>query len=169
MFFNKKGVSPLIATVLLIAFAVALGAVVMNWGKDFVTSKMDSADKLSNIDLSCSNEINLAIKTINDQSTLCYNNGTVKNITFMLQNTGTKDIDGIKIVVMDASGDNINITTNTSFVISAGSIKKGVIPVNDFSISQIEFIPMMKIGGERTAQLCAKNSLIETSVPDCSS
>lgn len=28
---NKKGVSPLIATVLLISFAVALGAVVMNW------------------------------------------------------------------------------------------------------------------------------------------
>jgi len=30
---NKKGVSPLIATVLLIAFAVSLGAVIMNWGK----------------------------------------------------------------------------------------------------------------------------------------
>mgnify|MGYP006282304345 CR=1 FL=1 len=28
---DKKGVSPLIATVLLIAFAVAVGAVVMNW------------------------------------------------------------------------------------------------------------------------------------------
>lgn len=168
MFFNKKGVSPLIATVLLIAFAVALGAVVMNWGKDFVTSKMDSADRLSNLDLSCSNEINLAIKTINDQSTLCYQvSGSDKNISFMLQNTGTKDIDGIKIVVIDATGDNINITSNTSFIISAGSIKKGVIPVHNFSISQIEFIPMMKVGGERTAQLCAKNSLIETSVPEC--
>ena len=30
---NKKGVSPLIATILLIAFAVALGAVVMSWGR----------------------------------------------------------------------------------------------------------------------------------------
>ena len=29
---NKKGISPLIATVLLIGFAVALAAVVMTWG-----------------------------------------------------------------------------------------------------------------------------------------
>ena len=32
MFASKKGLSPLIATILLIAFAVALGAVVMNLG-----------------------------------------------------------------------------------------------------------------------------------------
>lgn len=30
---SKRGMSPLIATVLLIAFAVALGVMVMNWGK----------------------------------------------------------------------------------------------------------------------------------------
>jgi flagellin-like protein len=30
---SSKGLSPLIATVLLIAFAVALGVMVMNWGK----------------------------------------------------------------------------------------------------------------------------------------
>ncbi|MFT4326723.1 MAG: archaellin/type IV pilin N-terminal domain-containing protein [Candidatus Woesearchaeota archaeon] len=28
---NKKGVSPLVATILLIAFAVSIGAVIMNW------------------------------------------------------------------------------------------------------------------------------------------
>ena len=31
---NKKGLSPIIATVLLIGFAVALGAMIMNWTKD---------------------------------------------------------------------------------------------------------------------------------------
>jgi flagellin-like protein len=33
VFDSRKGLSPLIATVLLIAFAVALGVMVMNWGK----------------------------------------------------------------------------------------------------------------------------------------
>ncbi len=33
---NKKGISPLIATVLLIGFAVALAAVVMTWGGGFI-------------------------------------------------------------------------------------------------------------------------------------
>ncbi|NQV08334.1 hypothetical protein HQ529_00615 [Candidatus Woesearchaeota archaeon] len=30
---NKRGLSPLVATVILIGFAVSIGAVIMNWGK----------------------------------------------------------------------------------------------------------------------------------------
>lgn len=33
---NKKAVSPLVATILLIVFALALGTVVMNWGKVYI-------------------------------------------------------------------------------------------------------------------------------------
>lgn len=33
---NKRGISPLLATVLLIAFAIALGALVLNYGENFV-------------------------------------------------------------------------------------------------------------------------------------
>lgn len=36
---GKRGISPLIATVLLVAFAVALGAVVMNWAKGVEETK----------------------------------------------------------------------------------------------------------------------------------
>ncbi len=34
---SKRGISPLIATVLLIAFAVALGAMIMNWSSDLLS------------------------------------------------------------------------------------------------------------------------------------
>jgi len=33
---NKRGLSPIIATVLLIAFAVAIGAMIMSWTSDIV-------------------------------------------------------------------------------------------------------------------------------------
>jgi flagellin-like protein len=33
---NKKGLSPLIATLLLVIFAIALGSIVMSWGKEYV-------------------------------------------------------------------------------------------------------------------------------------
>jgi len=36
MFRNKKAVSPLVATVILIGFAVTLGAVIMNLGRNYV-------------------------------------------------------------------------------------------------------------------------------------
>lgn len=35
---NKKAVSPLIATLLLVIFSIALGSVVMSWGKQYVES-----------------------------------------------------------------------------------------------------------------------------------
>jgi len=40
MLSGRRGISPLIATVLLIAFAVALGAVVMNFGRTLVGGEL---------------------------------------------------------------------------------------------------------------------------------
>lgn len=56
---NKKGVSPLIATVLLIAFAVALGAIVMNWGRSYVEDTQDFARESSEGQLRCSSQVDL--------------------------------------------------------------------------------------------------------------
>ncbi|MDP7623305.1 MAG: hypothetical protein QF436_04300, partial [Candidatus Woesearchaeota archaeon] len=50
---NKRGVSPLIATVLLISFAVALGSVVLNWGRNIDISK--PGDKCAGINIEIRN------------------------------------------------------------------------------------------------------------------
>jgi len=42
--FARKGLSPLIATVLLIAFAVALGVLVMNWGKSSAPAQVPGGE-----------------------------------------------------------------------------------------------------------------------------
>jgi len=33
---NKKALSPLVATILLVVFALAIGTITMNWGKNYV-------------------------------------------------------------------------------------------------------------------------------------
>ena len=38
---GKRGLSPLIATVLLVAFSIALGSVIMSWGKNLVETNAD--------------------------------------------------------------------------------------------------------------------------------
>ena len=38
---NKKGISPLIATVLILGFTVALAAIIMTWGTDFTKKILD--------------------------------------------------------------------------------------------------------------------------------
>ncbi len=51
---NKKAVSPLIATVLIIGFTVALAAVVITWGSRFVQQTQEEVDITSQIGLACS-------------------------------------------------------------------------------------------------------------------
>ena len=41
---NKKAVSPLVATLLLVVFAIALGSVVMSWGKAYVESATEVSE-----------------------------------------------------------------------------------------------------------------------------
>ncbi len=41
---NKRGISPIVATVLLIAFAVALGAMIMNWSRSLVEEEASCED-----------------------------------------------------------------------------------------------------------------------------
>ena len=103
---HKKGVSPLIATVLLIAFAVSLGAVVMNWGRGYVESTMEQAEVQSSEKISCSMDTSMGIVQVGDKARLCINRSvtaTNYSLQFTLINTGTVDIQGVQITEMWAN------------------------------------------------------------------
>jgi len=51
---KKKGISPLIATVLLIGFTVALVLVVTTWGTDYLKDILSGTEKSTDIALKCS-------------------------------------------------------------------------------------------------------------------
>jgi len=158
-FFNKKGVSPLIATVLLISFAVALGSVVLNWGRNLDFSK--SGDKCS--------DVNIKIRDIEDVQ-VCYsiieNNGY---INFIIDNDGSIDIDGLGIWVVGEKGT--KLLDFDDFYIKQGEFLeiKDKSVVYDFStygtIKQIQFIPKVKI--EDSIDICARNSLRVDKVEVC--
>ena len=51
---DKKGISPLIATVLLIVFALVISGIILSWGRSQVTSITDTAGAQVNVELTCS-------------------------------------------------------------------------------------------------------------------
>ncbi|MFO8016912.1 MAG: archaellin/type IV pilin N-terminal domain-containing protein [Candidatus Woesearchaeota archaeon] len=161
---NKKAVSPLIATVLLIAFAVALGAVVMNWGRGYVDETTSFAKKKSDTEISCSMDIGMKFIKFNDKKDICIDNGT-DTINFTLQNTGTVPVVGVKI---QAIGNSSVVEQNINESIPIAGIHKGYI---DYSLSgngslrQTRFTPMIKVEGSK--MLCAQNALIEEDVSIC--
>jgi flagellin-like protein len=99
----KKAVSPLIATILLIAFAVALGAVVMNWGRGYVEDTADFAKQRSDQEMKCTTDVGIDFVEIGGEDQICYNatlDGDQLVFETVLENTKRTDIRGLRIRVI---------------------------------------------------------------------
>jgi hypothetical protein len=49
---NKKALSPLVATMILVVFALVIGAITMNWGKNYVEQISEEEQKIGLITIS---------------------------------------------------------------------------------------------------------------------
>ena len=61
---DKKGISPLIATVLLIGFTIVLAAVVIRWGGDFITDTTDTTACESDLAQACATQVQFSIGNV---------------------------------------------------------------------------------------------------------
>ena len=157
--FNKRGVSPLIATVLLISFAVALGSVVLNWGKNLDISRPGDA---------CSGA---AIKIRNiGEGEACYSgSGSNIFINFILDNSGSVDINGFGIWIVGEKGtklldlDNIEIKSGELLNVKDDKIKYDLSTYG--KINYIQFIPKVKTSSG--IDICPKNSVKAEKIGVC--
>lgn len=85
---NKKGITPVISSILLIAFAVGLGAIVMSWGAG--VSFEESPEN------ACEQTI-MEVVTVGENPEACY---TDNEIMLTLFNKGQYMIDGLKIAAI---------------------------------------------------------------------
>ena len=159
VFSTKKGVSPLIATILLIAFAVALGSVVMNWGLNLNIGK--SSDRCRNIE----------IKTRNiDAAEVCFG-GVGQNgyINFIIDNIGPVDINGLDIYIIGNKKEKFFNLDN--ILIGRGALyeKKDREITYDFSsygdIKQVKFIPKIKL---EKIEVCLNRAVDANDIKPCS-
>lgn len=81
----RKGISPLIATVLIIGFTVALAAIIMTWGTTFSKGMQKSTEATTEEQLSCAQDV------VIDLSGACYVAGKAA-VKLTIKNDGSKDI-----------------------------------------------------------------------------
>jgi flagellin-like protein len=166
---SKKAVSPLIATVLLIAFAVALGAVVMNWGRSYVEDTAKFAKEKSTTEIKCSTDVRMDFLKVKDEKRICYSNSTdPKYLEFFIENRGTSDIYGLQVNII--GGDEVNIT---DLDLKDNPIKRSRIYkmaelnyTEDINVvEQVNIIPKIKIEGAVIS--CPANSLEIADINEC--
>lgn len=157
--FNKRGVSPLIATVLLISFTVALGSVVLNWGRNLDIAKPGDA---------CSG-VAIKARSIADAEVCYAGSGSGTYINFVIDNTGSLDIDGLSIWITGEKGTKL-------LDFNELSIRKGeLLDIKDKSITydsntygaikDIQFFP--KVMGSDALEICSRNSIKANKIKTC--
>lgn len=103
---GKKGVSPLIATVLLISLVIILIVTVIFWVKGFVNERISKEGALADAELKCT-EVNLDLKNIETSN---------NNLIVELTNTGSEDIAGIIFKIEENTFDYSNLVTVESII-----------------------------------------------------
>ena len=97
---QKRAISPLLATLILIAFSIGLGAVVMSFGETFIESNAEFATGETEVTTVCTG-IDFNIITIKGQPQICRINS---GIDVFLENGPGGDIASVQATVVGADG-----------------------------------------------------------------
>jgi flagellin-like protein len=180
---TKKGISPLIATVLIIGFTVALAAVIMTWGSSFTKGMQKTTEESTQTQLVCAQEVSLSIKSA------CIDKSTSK-LQVTLENKGSKDIieaawrffeTASKVEAKTFKGADLDASENAfkSYAISSYEITQLATPTKATEIkmdpklvTQIEIIPSVTVSGKKVTCAGASAKYGEagssTAIGDCS-
>ncbi|MBS3168048.1 hypothetical protein J4216_02920 [Candidatus Woesearchaeota archaeon] len=120
---NKKGISPLIATVLIIGFTVVIAALVITWGTNLFKKTQTATAETSDINIACTEVIgNLDLKLYRVAP---------NTFTMTLDNGVSREVNGFVVRVQNI-GDTIADVLDTDNVTQAAQIIPGnyLVPAN---------------------------------------
>lgn len=154
MFIKKKGISPLIATVLLIAFVIVLFLIIAVWiRKSVVEPVMPGTEGKIGTIIGCANtEIELIEACVDDIS-----NPTT--ITFTVDNIGDTEITNLKVRVLCITG--AKFADITSLILPFGRITETDLSLDGecTDATMIEIYPKIESGwcNENLESIAAEN------------
>lgn len=144
---KKKGISPLIATVLIIGFTVALAAIIMSWGVDFVNIIKGKTTTMTDEQIICATDVNFDIKSVCKSGTNEY--------TLLIGNDGKIDIERW-IIRFYSSETDVGTKEGTSDVnVKLEKFRVGKLVVtapsemnNPDKVNKIEAVPTIRVKGK---------------------
>lgn len=154
---GKKGVSPIIATVLLLVIAIGLGIVAMNWGRAYLETSS-----------TCAVDTGFDVVRVKEIPQVCYIAGENGYIKFLVENGVNSPIERLQI---RAIGANQIYTTelDNSSIAKAGTFQ-GVVPYNSElfgAIKQLKITPELKVYENQPPLICSEQGLIIENIGRC--
>lgn len=134
----KKGLSPLIATVLLIGITISMAALVMVWGQTLFRQTTEETGESASAEIDCISKV--AVEVLNVSC------GTPGTAAVVVDNKNEKPIDGV-IVRVYGSGSNVQ-TISAALAPALGSFSAQSVNVAytvSGGITKVEVIPQIKL------------------------
>lgn len=133
LFRSKTAMSPLIATVLLIAFAVALGAMIMNWSAGIEPGDGAMVAECGTISLTTTKNI-------------CYSNNALQ---LNLKNNGDGKISAVSVHITNIAEDlDVSMRVKDSTIIPGETIERALPSLYPGDTAEVEVTPMVFVDGE---------------------
>ena len=140
---KKKGISPLIATILLVGIVIVIAIIVWLWYNDVLTEYTQKTAEKSAAELACAQEVEIKVGGVN-----CIGgNGVV----FDIENTGSTHVDSFKLRLMDTNDDFIKVK-DLAVVLPTANVEqvgfeKDLEGITE-TIGSMEVIPMVVRSGK---------------------
>jgi len=152
---SNKGISPLIATILLIAFVIAVGGILSGWMISFTKERTEEARTKGETDIKCSYS-SLYISDAN------WNSSQTK-LSLTAENTGSEDLTDFRMIVVYNNNSAFTLlATPASTALNPGDVE---VFYND-TVSDCDDISEV-ILKSNTCPNDARDSILQTDISDC--
>lgn len=130
----KKGISPLIATVLIIGLVIVIASIIMIFGKEFVEKSTQRVDVQAEEKTICLEDVSFEIRSA------CYLNPS--RLKVLVFNTGKKDIK--KFYTRFYESPTSVLESEKKYTIKAGSVGTLQFDVTSPNIKQVQMFPSVR-------------------------
>lgn len=134
---NKKGISPLIATVLIVGFVIVLAGVIWIFARDTIQEQIEknAAKKLA--ETTCLSEVKITATDCSSTST---------QLIFKVENQGSKMLAGVRARAFDASQSGSTTITHEEDI-KQGDTAEMSLNQDLGTVATVEVMPMIMEGG----------------------
>lgn len=162
MFDNQRGITPLVATVLLVAFSVGLGALVMSWGEEYIAEKAEFAQGTPEVKNTCDLAKIDIIKIAGQQQVCMGENG----IQVWIDNGPDVDLVGVHARVAGQSGIDVQENILLAPLLKANAARAIVAYKPGIGeLLQVKLTP--KILENNQVAICSQNAVTLERIPPC--
>ncbi len=165
-YMNRNGVTPVIATFLLIAMVVVLGTIIFFWARGFLTESAEKDGK--SISASC-DDAEFEAKVIT-QASQCPTSSNAFNSAIDINNIGNVPIYGVQVLEYDQNNANSNVVPLSDQPFVGGTItmgKSSYVCINKVVTNTASFRIVPKLlaerGGNKIIYTCPEKDGLTTS------